>query len=243
MDEYINKNSLIPYYVQLKEIIGNKIDNNDFKKNKLWSENEFAKAYGVNFLTVRKALGELRNEGRIFTIKGVGTLIKEPKLEIDISKFLSFGKALKDKGLTEEINVIEKKVINYNKNLFGKYEIKNCSKKIIYIERFRNIDNEPIAYENIFLNYDLCAAILNEKRNDLLIFEYLINNLKINIKSIEEYLEPKKLSLPESKILNAEEDDPAFLVTRISYDNHENWLEFRKIVLKGDKCSYYMKIK
>ncbi|MHB1253853.1 MAG: GntR family transcriptional regulator, partial [Candidatus Humimicrobiaceae bacterium] len=147
MDEYINKNSPIPYYVQLKEIIGNKIDNNDFEKNKLWSENEFAKTYGVNFLTVRKALNELRNEGRIFTIKGVGTLIKEPKLEIDISKFLSFGKALKDKGLAEEINVIKKKVIDYKKNLFGKYEIKNCSKKIIYMERFRNINNEPIAYE------------------------------------------------------------------------------------------------
>jgi len=243
MKEYINKSSPIPYYAQLREIIGNKIDNNDFEENKLWSENEFAKMYEVSFLTVRRALNELRNEDRIFTVKGVGTLVKKPKLEIDISKFLSFGNALKDKGLEEEINVIMKKVVNYNKNIFGKYEIKNYSKKIIYIERFRKINNEPIAYEKIFLNYNLCAALLNEKCINLLIFEYLANNLKINIKSIEEYLEPKKLSLQEAKILNTKKDDAAFLVTRISYDNHENWLEFRNILLRGDKCNYYMKIK
>jgi len=74
MEGYINKNIKIPYYLQLKNLIISKIVKGEFNiGDKIWSENEFSKKYNLNILTVRRAISEVRKEGMVYTVKGVGT--------------------------------------------------------------------------------------------------------------------------------------------------------------------------
>jgi GntR family transcriptional regulator of arabinose operon len=44
---------------------------------KIPSENDFAKIYGVSVITVRKALSDLTNDGKIFRIKGKGSFVSD----------------------------------------------------------------------------------------------------------------------------------------------------------------------
>lgn len=242
MEDLIDKESGIPYYLQLKKFIAEKIMNNEFPEDRIWSEHEISKKCGVSVLTVRRALSEMRREGVLHTVRGVGTFICKPKLEFNLSKFLSLGKELKKKGIPEEIIVLNKEVIKREESLFHTYPVRNLSEKIIYIKRIRKIDGEPIAYEKIFLNNDLCSPIIKENDN-ILIYDYIVDNLRINIKSIEEYIEPKNLDLLESKFLNKKKGNAAFLIVRISYDVEDKYIEFRKTVIIGEKCRYYIKIK
>ena len=242
MGDSINKDSPIPYYLQLKNLIISKINNNEFPRNKLWAEHKFSREYGVNVATVRRALSEIKREGMLYTAKGVGTFVIKPKLEFDLSKFLSFGRVLRDKGIEEEITVLNKGIIKCEESLFEGYAVRNPSEKVAYIERVRSINNEPIVYEKIFLNNDLCSPIIKENDN-ILVYDYLVNNLKINIKSIEEYIEPKNLDLVESKILSMKKGNASFFVTRVSYDAEDRCIEFRKVIIRGDKCRFYMKLK
>lgn len=242
MEDLIDKESSIPYYSQLKKLITEKIINKEFPKDKIWSEHEISRKFGVSVSTVRRALYEMRRESILRTVKGVGNFVCKPKIDFDLSKFLSIGKELKRKGITEEIIVLNEKVIKSEDSLFYTYTVRNLSDKVIYIERVRKIGGEPIAYEKIFLNNDLCSPIIKEKGN-ILIYDYIVDNLGINIKSIEEYIEPKNLDLLESKFLNRKKGSVAFLVVRISYDVEDKYIEFRKTIISGDKCKYYIKIK
>ena len=123
--DYIDKNLPLPYYVQLKNILLDKINSGEFTDGRLSSEHELSRKYDITVTTVRKTLSELKNEGRIHKVKGLGTFINKPKIEIDFSKYLSLGRILKQKGIKEDINVLNKKVVDFNKKNFLKPIYKN----------------------------------------------------------------------------------------------------------------------
>jgi GntR family transcriptional regulator len=241
-NDHIDKNSPLPYYVQLKSILFEKINAGEFPDGKLNSEHELSKKYDITVTTVRKALSELKNEGLIYKIKGLGTFIHKPKIEIDISKYLSLGRDLKERGIKENIEVINKEIVDFKQINLRDYEVENPSKKAVLIERVRNIKEEAIVFERLYFNYDLCSPITNNVANGI-IYDYIINNLKIRFSHIEEYVEPVNLDTKESKFLNVRKGMAAFLITKISYSVSNKWVEFTNSYIRGDKGRYHISIR
>jgi DNA-binding GntR family transcriptional regulator len=161
MNEQIDKSSPIPYYIQLRELLAAKIEGNEYRDGKLPSENELARRYELTVTTVRKVLQELQNANKIYKVKGVGSFVKKRKLELDIAKYLSFGRIIREKGLTETIEVVKKQVIDFNPKILNGYELKNPSRQIIQIERVRSIGGEPFAIERLFFNNDACGPMVD----------------------------------------------------------------------------------
>ncbi len=242
MKDYIDKVLPIPYYAQLKQILVDRIGKGDFPDGKISSENELADRYEVAVSTVRKTLTQLIYEGKIYRIKGIGTFIKKPKLEIDIAKYLSFGRMIREQGLSERIEITKKEVIDFKEIRTNSFEIKNPSKKAVHIERVRYIEEEPIVIEKLYYNYDNCSSLIDRASNGLMT-DYLVNDLKINFASIDEYLEPINLHKEEAGLLEVKENLSALLLTKISYDDNNTWLEFSKTIIRGDKCRSHVKIK
>lgn len=240
--DQINKESVIPYYVQLKEILLEKINTNSFLDGKLPSENELANKYDITVTTVRKVLSELQNSGRIYKVKGLGSFVKKPKIELDIAKYLSFGRILKEKGYTENIEVIKREVIDFDHALLNGFTIENPGKKMTHIERVRSIENEPMAIERLFFNNDVCGPMFDKAENNL-IYDFLINELNINFEHIEEYLEPINLAKREASMLNVKQNSAALLITKLSFDHNDAWLEYSNTIIRGDKCRYHVHLK
>jgi len=240
--DFIDKSSPLPYYVQLKNILLEKISKGEYADGKLSSEHELADKYDITVTTVRKTLAELKNEGRIYKVKGLGTFLNKPKLELDISKYYSFGRELKQKGLEEKIEVVHHDCIDFDEIIHGGFEIKNPSKKIVLIERIRSVESEPVVFERLYFNYDLCSSLLQNPSNEFM-YDYLIKDLKIKFSNIEEYVEPVNLRTIESKLLQVKKGFAAFLITKISYAFPENWIEFTTTYIRGDKCRYHVTIR
>ncbi|MBZ4669069.1 MAG: GntR family transcriptional regulator, arabinose operon transcriptional repressor [Epulopiscium sp.] len=65
-----------PKYIQLKEFIKNYISEGQLKADdKLFSEHELANRFQISRHTVRKAIGELINEGWLYQVQGKGTFV------------------------------------------------------------------------------------------------------------------------------------------------------------------------
>ena len=87
----IDKNSPLPRYYQMQEIIRKIIvDNNMHPGDKLPSESEFTKKYGTSRLTLRRAISELVSEGIIRTERGKGTFVAGP---VDLRKTNNYPQA------------------------------------------------------------------------------------------------------------------------------------------------------
>ena len=80
MKDAVEKNSPVPLYKQLKQVIENRIKSGEKKTGELFSsEKEFCQEFSVSQITVRKAMFELVNEGVLYRIPGKGTFVAGPE--------------------------------------------------------------------------------------------------------------------------------------------------------------------
>jgi DNA-binding GntR family transcriptional regulator len=84
--ESIDKSDSMPAYAQLAQIIRQRISNGTYAAGqRLPSEADLAKCFGLSAMTARQAVGVLAEEGLVTRIQGRGTFAK--KIEVATSSF------------------------------------------------------------------------------------------------------------------------------------------------------------
>lgn len=79
----IDRESGIPYYCQLMDIVNQQIGAGMLKEGeRIPSELDMSSAYRVNRHTIRQAVGELCRTGILYKIKGRGTFVAKPPLDL-----------------------------------------------------------------------------------------------------------------------------------------------------------------
>ena len=154
----IDKSSPIPVYYQLKEDILKKIREGVWKVGQcIDSERELSENYGVSRMTIRQALGELVQEGRLIREKGKGTFVCEPKVKQ--KDMMSFSEIIKRTGRTLETKVIEFNKIPTPEDLTDTFSFEAAYK----INWNRIVDGECIANQIVYIPSDYCGFINEEK--------------------------------------------------------------------------------
>lgn len=153
----IDKNSPIPVYYQLKEMIKEKITRGTWKVGQcIASERELTEAYGVSRMTVRQALGELVQEGLLVREKGKGTFVCEPKVKQE--DMMSFSDIIKKAGRSLITRVLAFEVINTPDELADTFNVD----KIYKINRLRLVDGEAVANEVVYIPCEYCGFVTKE---------------------------------------------------------------------------------
>lgn len=233
----LSRSSFEPLYYQLKEIIREKISNNEYKVNDLIpSETEFCKMYNISRITVRKAILDLVQEGILYRGRGLGTFVTEP---LEASKLYGVH------GFTEEILKLNQKPsaklldFKIKKPAAGISEKLNISKEemVILIKRIRCVNNEPCLIENIYFPYSKVEGI---EKVDLegSIYQILKDKYDYKIVKATEIFEPVILDEFESKILNVKGSSAGLRVERLGYINSRDVLEYSIHIIVGSKCKF-----
>ena len=85
----VDKESRIPIYLQLKELIKERILQGEYRPGQLIpSERELCMQYGISRMTARQAIGELQNEGYLYKLQGKGTFVSSGKIEQNLACLL-----------------------------------------------------------------------------------------------------------------------------------------------------------
>lgn len=233
----LTRNSFEPLYYQLKEIIREKISNNEYKVNDLIpSETELCKMYNVSRITVRKAILDLVQEGVLYRGRGLGTFVAEP---FEASKLYGVH------GFTEEILKLNQrpsaKLLDFKikKATAGISEKLNISKEemVILIKRIRYVNDEPCLIENMYFPYSKVEGI--EKANlEGSIYQILKDKYNYKIDKATEIFEPVILDEFESKMLNVKSPCAGLRIERIGYINDRDVLEYTIHIIVGSKCKF-----
>ncbi|HET8823442.1 MAG TPA: GntR family transcriptional regulator [Thermoleophilaceae bacterium] len=78
--EALDRSSFVPLYYQLQELLKEQIESGGWKPgDRLPSEPQLARRYGVSRVVVRQALAILEDDGQIVRVQGRGTFVAEPK--------------------------------------------------------------------------------------------------------------------------------------------------------------------
>ncbi|HFJ8521870.1 TPA: GntR family transcriptional regulator, partial [Enterococcus faecium] len=108
----LDTNAQLPLYLQLKEILKNKINTGEYPENtKIPAESELIESYEVSRITVRKAVEELVEEGYLLKKQGKGTFVNRHKVFRKIEYVMGFSESCKSNGFTPTSIVLERKII------------------------------------------------------------------------------------------------------------------------------------
>jgi GntR family transcriptional regulator len=240
MIEKIDKDYKLPLYIQLKEIIEDKINRGIWKTgDKIPSEHELEKKYNVSRITVRQALKELRNEGKLNSERGRGTFVAKPKMEQPLPLLTSFTEDIKKQGKNPGSKLVNLEFRYPPFQISNKLNLDE-EKEVIFLERIRTVDEEKVGIHKSYLN----PKLIDEKhffsydfeQNSL--YDILENQFNLNIGRAKESLEAFPADDYQSDLLGIKKGTPVLVLKRLTFTKDNKPLEYVEIIYRFDKYKY-----
>lgn len=159
----INRNSFIPPYFQLAQILEQKILSGEFKPgDSLPSENELGKEYDLSRMTVRKCLNILAERGLVSAHPGRGTFVSRPALDRAVFTIDDFNKEMSRRGLKPEARLMAVHILKASGEIAEKLELKE-NEKVLYFCRLLLADSTPMALERKYMLFNKGRPILENE--------------------------------------------------------------------------------
>lgn len=238
----LDHQSIIPLYHQLKEILKKNIASGLWSPlDKIPSENQLMKEYTVSRNTIKKALGDLVQEGMLKRIQGKGTFVSIPKFEQSLSKFYSFSSVMKEKGLNPKDIILSIEKIKVKADVAKILQL-NEGEPVFELRRLRCAQDTPIILERSYIPCKYIEHIDKEMLEKKSLYEFMQEEFGVYVTKAREIFEPVLVNSYDSQYLKVKEGYPALLLERIAYDSHGNPVEFCCSIVRGDSCRFYTEL-
>ncbi|MBF8435569.1 GntR family transcriptional regulator [Halanaerobiaceae bacterium Z-7014] len=236
IDNKLDKDTPVPLYYQLKNIIKEQIEKGYLKPgDTVPPERILAESYDVSRPTIRKALSELVNEGLLNREKGKGTFVSEPKFEFSfVQKLMTFYDDMVTKGFKPKTNVITKELKEADRDLAEKLSI-SVGDKYIYIKRVRSIKGEPIVIVENHIPYHLCEDIISINLSDKSLYNSMYEKCGLENYRAEMSIAPALANHYDSKLLEIDAGSPIHHIKTISYTKDNIPMDYFESRFRGDR--------
>ena len=235
----LKQDAITPLYVQLMEELETSIRNGVYKPgDKIMTEAEMAKEYGVSLITVRKAVGSLMEKGLVVRKQGKGTFVTKPKYSRNMKKLQSFTEMCEQMGVKPGAQVLENRLIMADKKVADRLGIEPGS-NVVYISRLRLADGEPVQVEKSYFRLKY-AFLLEEDLNNGSMFECLKEKAGAKVASSEKMIELCRATAEEAALMDVKKGDYLLFVKSTAYDENGEPMYAGIQLINGDRFSLYV---
>jgi GntR family transcriptional regulator len=240
----IEKGTPIPLYYQLKQFLISEIKSGRIQPGDyIPAEQDLVDQLGISRTTIRQTLSEMANEGYLLREKSKGTVITRPKIDEQFLQLLeSFNNEMRSKGLSPSTRVLSLQKVAAREKVRANLGLAEGD-ELIYLERLRFADNDPIVYLETYLPYNRFSALLKEdfERNSL--YDLLEKNYKLSITRAVRRIEAVAATAKESAMLAIEKNAPICLVRTTAFDNSGKPVEYSIARYRGDRNEFTIELK
>ncbi|SFG54214.1 GntR family transcriptional regulator [Desulfotomaculum arcticum] len=231
----IDKNSVIPIYYQIAKMFEGYIYEGKLKPGEvLPPEHEIAENFGISRMTVRRAISELINLGLVFTQKGKGTFVSEPKLNDVTFELGDFYEETSKKGMTPSSTLLGVRIVRANKTLSEKLAVP-LGTSCLYFSLVLAADNEPLVYEKKYVKYTKQKPILEVELKDPSLSSLAVTHGSHFPTTSKRVLHASIATKEETSVLEVKENTPVFVVEQTVYDAEKKPVGWGKSVYRGDR--------
>lgn len=231
--------AVTPLYKQLVEQIEDKILKGIYMPGeKLLTEKEMAKTYGVSIITVRNAISELINKGLVEHKQGKGTFVAKPKFTKDVRKLQSFTEMCVRMGVRPGGKMLENKIVTPDEKTAKLLGIEKDS-QVIFISRVRFADEEPIAIENNYFSLKY-AFLLGESFDNSSLFAFIKEKSAKVVATSEKRIGICRATAREAGILKISRGDPLLYIKSVAYTKENEPIYVGTQIFNGERFSFYV---
>ena len=233
----IRKDVPIPLYYQLKEILLEHIEH-AHPGDTLPTETELCYQFNISRPTVRQAMSELVNEGYVRRRKGKGTIIARPRIRQDFLQELeSFNTEMKRKGVAPSTRLLTCELRKANEQVASTLQI-SAGTDIIYLERLRFADGEPIVHVQTSLSHDRLEGLEKKPFETHSLYEIIEQEYGYTIDHAVRTLEADLAREPLADLLNVPEGAPIQFIETVAYLSDDTPIEYSRAHYRGDRNKF-----
>jgi GntR family transcriptional regulator len=234
----INRQSHIPYYYQLadilRELIHQSASGNDSEF--LPSENELVQRYQVSRATVRQALSALTREGLIHKVKGKGTYISKHRVRYPLTQLISTTEEMKRRGWKPDAEVLSAHQMVTHSPITESLGLKP-EEQVYELCRLRLGNNEPLGIQWAYLPAKLCPGLIELDLTNSLT-KIMEERFGVIFWSAHEFLRARLPTKFEAKNLHIPKSLPVIYIERITFSPEGKSVEFLQSVWRSDDYEY-----
>lgn len=232
--------SPVPLYVQIKDYLRLNIQNGVFAVNeRIPSERQLAEHFSVNRLTVSKALSELTQEGLVYSRVGKGTYVSAPKIDQGLQSLTSFTEDMSSRGKKASSRVLYAQVDRANKEIARALSVLPGT-EVVVLHRVRMADGLPVGLERSHIIYALCPGILEKcDFRQASLYQVLRQEYNLRLTYAHQTIEAVIAGEAEQDVLEAEPGTPVLSVTRVTFTENDQPIEYVRSSYRGDRYKFY----
>jgi DNA-binding GntR family transcriptional regulator len=228
----LDRDSPVPLYFQLAQHFENEIHSGNLDSgDRLENEVKIAEDLGLSRPTVRAAFRYLVDKGLVLRRRGQGTVVTKEKVNRSV-KLTSLFDDLAVAGKRPSTKVLHNEVIKASdlvKEALGLAD----EQFVIYLERLRIGDGEPIALMHNFIPTSL-VTLSSEMLEEHGLYELLRASGIFPFRASQR-ISAKNASTTEARVLNETKGTALLTMERTTYDERGRALEFAQHVYRASR--------
>lgn len=230
----LDRETATPLYLQVKAWMLAQIDSGSFLPHRrIPSERALSERFGISRMTVRQALLELIQEGRLYSRIGKGTFIAEPPILQPLRGLTGFSEDMRSRGLVPSSRVLRAEIVPVPAQSRLALRLRT-GEPVLALQRLRLADGQPLTIETAHLSFAgidrLVTMDLSHSLYDLLRTEFAIVPASAEMEAVARRGRPQELALLEMP------DDIAVLaLERTTFDLTGTPFEHTTSVFRGDR--------
>lgn len=230
----LDRSSPMPLWAQLVDDLRHRMEQGEFK-DAFPSELALVQAYAVSRNTVREALGRLRNEGAVVAGRGRrARLGGRVAIEQPLGALYSLHDAIEAVGLTPR-SIVRAQEVRRNEAVAHRLALSgDCN--LVYIERLRLADDEPLAIDSAWFPLDVAEPLLDVDLSAVGFYDELATRTGVRLTGGYEQLHAVVPSRTERGLLKLPSGVAAFAIDRLGRVL-ERPVEWRRTIVRGDRFS------
>lgn len=225
-------------YIQIKDIYREKILSGELKHgDKIESETEIQKRFGVSRITARQAILDLEKEGMVNRGRGRGTfVIWKPAIKEKLSEIRSFSHEMELHGRvpgTSSFTIDREQVAEKAAKIFNL----DPREEMYCLRRVRTADDVKLVYMVSYFPLDTDLPIREDNSTESMYEKFEVIGTG-KPKRIEEEFSAEIPSDEVRNSLNIPKSLPVLARKRISFDEEDNIIEYTISYYRSDLYTY-----
>lgn len=229
----LDENLPLPLYVQLRDALAARIESGVWNPGeRIPTEMELMREYGVGRATVRQAVLDLVNRGLLHRKQGKGTFVNAETGLSDLELALSFTAEMLARGVRPGAEVLKKEVAAADREIREKLALRR-GQKILKLQRLRTADGAPMALEMSHLNYQLVPGIENDDLSGSL-FQLVTKGYGVPLVHARHTIHAEAAREPVAEILRVQAGAPLLVLERVTYTRNNIAVDFVRFECRSD---------
>ena len=230
----VDRQSALPLWAQVLGDLRRRLARGEFR-SRFPGDEELTAQYGVSRHTVREAVRRLQIEGVIERGRGRGTFVRDRMIEQPLGALYSLFRSVEEQGFVQRsiVRRLEERRDEEAARVLG------CApdEPLVYLERLRLADDEPIVLDCSWLPAALARPLLDVDFTRTALYRELLDRCGIRPDAGWERIVPVLPGRQQRELLGLPARTPALAIERLA-SSETTPVEWRHGLVRADRFSF-----